>query len=118
MSSIWMRSSFFVLLAMAGMAIGGCGGSDKKGPEGSKAVAPAADSCSVAGWCTEHRVPEEICAQCNAKLAAEYQRKGDWCTEHSRPKSQCFVCDPKLEVKFAAEYEAKYGKKPPTGEEK
>ena len=36
-----------------------------------KAAAPAADVCAVAGWCTEHGVPEDICAQCNAKLAAE-----------------------------------------------
>ena len=69
-------------------------------------------------WCTEHGVPEDICAQCNAKVAAEYQQKGDWCKEHNRPESQCFLCNPKLEAKFAAEYEAKYGKKPPKPEEK
>jgi hypothetical protein len=113
MSSTWMRTSLLSLLAAAGLALGGCGGSSVKGPEADKTAAPAVDECAVEGWCTEHRVPEEICAQCNAKLAAEYQQKGDWCKEHNRPMSQCFLCDPKLEARFAAEYEAKHGKKPP-----
>jgi|SRR6516165_9276600 hypothetical protein len=64
-------------------------------------------------WCDEHGVPEEVCGQCNVKLAAEFQRKGDWCNDHDRPKSQCFKCDPKLRDRFAAQYRAKYGKEPP-----
>ena len=64
-------------------------------------------------WCNEHGVPEEVCAQCNSKVAADFQKKGDWCKEHDRPESQCFVCHPDLEAKFAAQYEAKFGKKPP-----
>lgn len=64
-------------------------------------------------WCDEHGVPEEVCGQCNAKLAADFQKKGDWCDEHDRPESQCFICNPDLQAKFAAEYEAKYGKQPP-----
>lgn len=67
-------------------------------------------------WCDEHGVPEEICSQCNSKVAAELQKKGDWCKEHDRADSQCFVCHPELEAKFAAQYEAKYGKKPPKPE--
>ena len=67
-------------------------------------------------WCDEHGVPEEVCGQCNSKIAAEFQRKGDWCKEHDRPNSQCFVCHPELESKFAAQYEAKVGKKPPKPE--
>jgi cobalt-zinc-cadmium efflux system membrane fusion protein len=63
-------------------------------------------------WCDEHGVPEEICGQCNAKLAAEFQKKGDWCKEHDRPDSQCFICHPELEAKFAARYEAKFGTPP------
>ena len=47
-----------------------------------------------------------------------FKQKGDWCKEHNRPESQCFLCNPKLEAKFAAEYEAKYGKKPPKPEGK
>jgi hypothetical protein len=116
MLSTWMRLDFFSLLATTGLALCGCGGAGAKAPEGNKAATPAADTCAVAGWCTEHGVPEDICAQCNAKVAAEYQQKGDWCKEHNRPESQCFLCNPKLEAKFAAEYEAKYGKKPPKRE--
>ena len=66
-----------------------------------------------AWWCDEHGVPEKVCALCNSKVAAEFQRKGDWCTKHDRPDSQCFACHPELEARFAAQYEAKYGKKPP-----
>jgi hypothetical protein len=64
-------------------------------------------------WCAEHGVPEEECGQCNAKLAAAFQKKGDWCKEHDRPDSQCFICHPEYEAAFAAKYEAKFGKKPP-----
>lgn len=64
-------------------------------------------------WCDEHGVPEGICAQCNSKVAAEFQKQGDWCQDHDRPDSQCFLCHPDLEGKFAAQYEAKYGHKPP-----
>jgi hypothetical protein len=67
-------------------------------------------------WCNEHGVPEEVCALCDSKVAAEFQKKGDWCKEHDRPDSQCFVCHPELEARFAAQYEAKYGEKPPKPE--
>jgi hypothetical protein len=113
MLSTRMRLGFFSLLAATGLAVSGCGGVGAKGPEASKAATPTVDTCSVAGWCTEHGVPEELCAQCNAKVAAEFQQRGDWCKTHNRPESQCFLCNPKLEATFAAEYEAKYGKKPP-----
>lgn len=64
-------------------------------------------------WCEEHGVPESECAQCDSKVAAEFQKKGDWCKEHNRPDSQCFVCHPEKLDEFTARYEAKYGKKPP-----
>jgi len=67
-------------------------------------------------WCNEHGVPEEVCAQCNVKLVADFKAKGDWCNEHNRPESQCFVCHPEKEAEFAALYEAKYGEKPPKPE--
>ncbi len=119
----WVRAVSLSVVALGALAVAGCGGAGAKGPDAAKSATPAADSsagdaCAVAGWCTEHGVPEEICAQCNAKVAAEYKQKGDWCKEHSRPESQCFLCNPKLEAKFAAEYEAKYGKKPPKPEGK
>jgi hypothetical protein len=113
----WGRAALLSLLAVAGMAFGGCGSGDANGPKTATQSAPGGDACDVAdNWCLEHRVPEDVCAQCNAKVAAEYQKKGDWCKEHNRPESQCFLCNPKLADKFAAEYEAKYGKKPPMPE--
>ena len=68
-------------------------------------------------WCTEHGVPEEECALCSATVAADFKKKGDWCKEHDRPESQCFICHPKLADKFAARYEAKFGKQPPAREQ-
>ena len=68
-------------------------------------------------WCAEHGVPEGVCSQCSAKIAADFQKKGDWCADHDRAKSQCFVCDPGLKEKFAAQYRAKEGKEPPAIEE-
>lgn len=64
-------------------------------------------------WCDEHGIPEAECAQCDAKVAAAFQKKGDWCKEHDRPDSQCFICHPEKADEFAAKYEAKFGKKPP-----
>jgi cobalt-zinc-cadmium efflux system membrane fusion protein len=95
------------------IAVSGCGGS---------AATPTTTPTSTAGhdhggwWCAEHGIPEEECAQCNARLAAEFQKNGDWCEMHNRPDSQCFVCHPEHEAKFAAKYEAKYGTKPPKRE--
>ena len=95
----------------------GCGRTAKVPPE--KAMTTTVFEKDEAGhsldgwWCNEHGVPEEECGQCNSKLAAGFQKKGDWCKEHDRPDSQCFICHPELEVKFSAQYEAKYGKKPP-----
>jgi hypothetical protein len=83
----------------------------------SATAAKSKDSHDHAGWwCNEHGVPEEECAQCNSKVAAEFQKKGDWCKQHERPDSQCFKCHPELQAKFAAKYEAKYGKQPPEPE--
>jgi nitrous oxide reductase accessory protein NosL len=77
----------------------------------------AADGHSHDGWwCDEHGVPEEVCALCDSKIAADFQRKGDWCKAHDRPDSQCFTCHPELAARFAAQYEAKYGEKPPKPE--
>lgn len=98
--------------ALALVALSGCGQKDdpkavaeKKGGETKEA--------DDGWWCKEHGVPEHDCAQCDAKVAAEYKKKGDWCKEHDRPESQCFICNPKRAEKFAANYKAKYGKEPP-----
>ena len=90
------------------------------------AVASSSDPKKTAGsaahdhsewWCKEHGVPEDECGLCNAKLAAQFQKKGDWCKEHDRPDSQCFLCHPEKEAQYAAKYEAKFGEKPPKPEQ-
>lgn len=89
-------------------------GSANKGSE--KEVATKGGHDHSGWWCSEHGVPEEVCALCSSKVAAEFQKKGDWCKDHDRPDSQCFKCHPELEEKFAAQYEAKFGTKPPKTE--
>src|SRR5262249_9434397 len=91
--------------------------------KGTPSVAAAAMGTTNAGakhsgwWCDEHGVPEAMCGQCDAKLAAEFQKKGDWCKEHDRPDSQCFIHHPELKEKFAPMNRANYGKEPPPMEE-
>lgn len=119
----WTRSLAFPALALGMLLMTGCS------QETSETDATAAteehdhdhdhgeETHNLHGyWCVEHGIPEEICAQCNSKLAAEFQEKGDWCEEHSRPDSQCFIHHPELEDKFIAQYEAKFGEKPPARE--
>jgi hypothetical protein len=119
-----MRIGFLMtaMLALGVFSVSGCGQSgsapkpkaDAHDHDTTTASAGKEDGHDHSGWwCSEHGVPEEICAQCDSKLAADFQKKGDWCKKHDRPDSQCFVCHPELEAKFAAQYEAKYGKKPP-----
>src|ERR1700730_5646404 len=116
MNRMWWRGTLLLpLLPAVLIALGGC---SKDAPnEQAKGKATAYESKkaddSDAWWCKEHGVPEEICGQCNAKYAAECKKKGDWCEKHDRPDSQCFICHPELEARFAAMYEARYGKKPP-----
>jgi cobalt-zinc-cadmium efflux system membrane fusion protein len=113
------------LLTAVVLMAGGCGPTDNKGSEAkdTKAKAKPGQVAEAKGhdhsdwWCAEHGVPEEICGQCSAKVAAELKKKGDWCKEHDRPDSQCFICHPELKEKFAAQYRAKYGKEPPPTED-
>ena len=113
-----------VLLPFVLAIVAGCGPQAPPKAEGGKGKGAQLAESKPAGaakkvhdhsgwWCDEHGVPEEICGQCNAKYAAECQKKGDWCKKHDRPDSQCFICHPELEAKFAAQYETKYGEKPP-----
>ena len=112
---------------ISALALTGCGSSadNARGPKattGTGGDAIGDSEVSEAGhthegwWCAEHGVPEEVCAQCNSKVAAKLKAKGDWCQEHGVPESQCFICNPEFEKKFAAQYEAKYGKQPPKRE--
>ena len=104
----------FIAITLTASSLIGCTRSSSE-PSAPKTTPTAAGHTHQHGewWCGEHGVPEEECALCNSKLAAEFQKKGDWCEDHNRPDSQCFVCHPELEAKFAARYEAKYGTKPP-----
>lgn len=99
--------------AVAGLGFVGCNKSPDKATPTTPASQVSGDHGHDGWWCAEHGVPEEVCAQCSAKLAADFKAKGDWCGEHERPESQCFACHPELEAEFAAQYEAKYGTQPP-----
>ena len=107
-----------LIIAIVSISVAGCGkAADKKVSTAASATVASTDAHSHEGWwCDEHGVPEEVCAQCNSKLAADFKAKGDWCTKHNRPESQCFICHPEKEGEFAALYEAKMGKKPPKPE--
>jgi cobalt-zinc-cadmium efflux system membrane fusion protein len=109
------------LLAMSvmvaiGLSIVACSKSNSGAAGGSAGVKEVAGHSHEGWWCDEHGVPEEVCAQCNTKLIADFKAKKDWCEKHNRPDSQCFVCHPEKEAEFAALYEAKLGKKPPKPE--
>jgi hypothetical protein len=120
MSKTWWRGAFlFSLLPVVLVALGSCAKDAPREQAKGKTTSTEAKKAddSETWWCKEHGVPEEICGQCNAKVAAEFKKKGDWCKEHDRPESQCFLCHPDLKEKFAAQYRAKYGKEPPPMEE-
>src|SRR5262245_3208163 len=108
---MFTKNSLIIAFLFFGLFLPGCG----KSPDSKTDVNQVSDKghSHEEWWCAEHGVPEEICAQCNTKLAAKFKVDGDWCKEHDRPNSQCFVCHPELEAKFAGQYEAKYGTKPP-----
>lgn len=118
-----MRYSLSSLALVSTLTLTGCGTSANQAGAPSAAASTAGGAArdgEIEGghsrdgwWCAEHGVPEEVCAQCSTKLAAQFKAKSDWCQQHDRPESQCFVCDPALEQRFAAQYEAKYGKQPP-----
>lgn len=118
----WMSGLSLSMVTATGLLLSGCGQSGTEPAQTESQATQAADVQTVAAvdhggwWCTEHGIPEGICARCNSKVATEYQQKGDWCEEHSRPDSQCFICHPELEEKFAAQFEAKFGEKPPEAE--
>ncbi len=100
------------VLVVGGMWLTGCNQSAEE-PTPVASTETADTDTHGEWWCPEHGVPEEICALCDASLVADFKAKGDWCDEHDRPDSQCFICHPEKEAEFAAQYEAKYGEKPP-----
>lgn len=131
MSMLKSLSSVALLIAL-GAALVGCDNSESTatgtgaGTTGASqqttaatkpATKPIIPVAQMEDWCREHGMPESICVQCNASLAAAFKEKGDWDDQHNLPKSQCVQCDPSLKEKFAAAYKAKYGKDAPTGGE-
>ena len=95
----WVALSILVAVTL----YGGCSREPKQAaPPSSAPHAPLVEKAQVADWCKEHGVPESVCTRCNAKLIADFQKKGDWCKEHGLPESQCLACHPELKAKFAA----------------
>lgn len=121
----YFNSVLFGFLAVATLVMAGCSkpasegtdsanqGSEASKNEGGEHAHVDGDPSHGGWWCVEHGVPEEQCAMCNTKLAAEHREKGDWCEEHNRPDSLCFICHPEKAEKYAALYEAKFGEQPP-----
>jgi len=73
----------------------GCGAGSTKTAEPSRpAPAGKQETAQAEGVCKEHGVLEALCTQCNPKLAAVFQAKGDWCKEHGFPESVCPKCHP------------------------
>jgi cobalt-zinc-cadmium efflux system membrane fusion protein len=107
---------FMAALLVVAVSITACSKSSSTGAANSSGVKEVAGHTHEGWWCDEHGVPEEVCAQCNTKLIADFKAKKDWCEKHNRPDSQCFICHPEKEGEFAALYEAKLGKKPPKPE--
>ena len=110
-----MRSLSRCLAVFAAFALAssGCGKTGDRGATKATPGDPAAVAANDGWWCSEHGVPEGECGLCNQKVAAAFKAKGDWCSEHDRAESQCFICHPELKTRFAAQYEARYGKAPP-----
>lgn len=114
-----LQSRSILALCIAAILCLGCGGEkpaakpDHDHDHAGETAAEHAGHEHGEWWCAEHGVPEAVCAQCDSKVAADFQKKGDWCKPHDRPDSQCFLCHPELEAKFAQQYEAREGKKPP-----
>ncbi|MFL5245298.1 MAG: RND transporter [Gemmataceae bacterium] len=118
MIMVW-RSSLFVAISALVAGIIGCGSADSKtgqvkenGKQRAGQVKASAGDHS-GWWCDEHGVPEAECSACDAKVAADFKKKGDWCDKHDRALSQCFVCTSKAKDRYAAIYRAKEGKEPP-----
>jgi cobalt-zinc-cadmium efflux system membrane fusion protein len=73
----------------------GCGaGSTKTAEPPRPAPAGKQETAQAEGVCKEHGILEALCTQCNPKLAAVFQAKGDWCVEHGFPESVCPKCHP------------------------
>lgn len=118
------RALPLLLLAATALFVAGCSESDTTSPQNGGQAGQASEPATpteeekadthTGWWCVEHGIPEAECSMCSQEVATECKAKSDWCEEHDRAASQCFVCSPELQEKFAARYEAKFGKKPPS----
>jgi len=114
--SVGVNVALVLSTVAAILLFAGCGTSKTSEPAGQMDAAEESELAAAdhsGWWCPEHGVPEDVCTRCDISLVAQFKDKGDWCQQHSRPESQCFVCNPELRQRFAAQYEAKYGTKPP-----
>jgi cobalt-zinc-cadmium efflux system membrane fusion protein len=102
-------------IALLSVSLASCNQARDSATNTASSTTDVADAGHTHGewWCSEHGVPEEVCALCNTTLVADFKAKSDWCDEHNRPDSQCFICHPEKQAEFAALYEAKYGHQPP-----
>lgn len=113
-----MKHSLFGIVGlMLGVLVIGCDKPAGSASQASSAPTPSAKKVDdhSGWWCDEHGMPEEVCDLCSKKYREAEKAKGNWC-EHDRVKSSCFKCNPAAKEKWAKEYEARYGKKPPEPE--
>ncbi len=101
------------LWATLALMTAGCGKESDNGGQANTGQADKRAHDHRGWWCEEHGVPENLCSLCNNEMAAKCKNNGDWCQLHDRAQSQCFKCEPKLYEKYAAMYQAKFGKAPP-----
>ncbi|GMU82418.1 MAG: hypothetical protein AMXMBFR47_22890 [Planctomycetota bacterium] len=101
MSTFELKKRLLLALSSLSLCFTGCD-CDSKKPMGGATEAVSVGQAAAEDWCHEHGVPESICTRCNAKLIADFKKKGDWCKEHNLPESQCVKCDPMVADKFKA----------------
>lgn len=75
-------------------------------PPAAAQALPAATSAIAPKLCP-HRVPADLCTQCNPELADVYKDSGDWCEKHGVPESLCLQCHPDLDFSHPAATAAK-----------
>jgi len=110
--SVWKWKALFAI-AIITAASTGCSKSQTGSADSTSGTEVTKVVDDGGWWCKEHGVPEKECALCDPSLVAKFKDAKDWCKEHNRPESQCYLCDPSRFDKFAAQYEAKFGVKPP-----
>lgn len=87
-----------IILVLAAVIVGAVGSkwllTDSPETASHTEVSEVASGGHAHDWCTEHRVPESVCTQCNPTLIDDFKAKNDWCVEHGLPESHCRLCNP------------------------